>query len=107
MPVAVPREKKKKEKNHSIKRIYEIIRIILNSHQKWITPIETVFRGVQGNLETSVYRKPTHTDKYLAFDSHHPICHKKSVAMMKGNRRLVVLLFLTYRVLRNHQENFE
>ena len=39
-----------------------------------------VFREVQGNLETSVYRKPTHTDKYLAFDSHHPICHKKSVA---------------------------
>ena len=33
-----------------------------------------VSRGVQGNLETSVYRKPTHADKYLA------ICHKKSVA---------------------------
>ena len=39
-----------------------------------------VSRGVQGNLETSAYRKPTHTDKYLAFDSYHPICLKKSVA---------------------------
>ena len=40
-----------------------------------------VSRGEQGNLETSVYCKPTctHTDKYLAFDSHHLICHKKSV----------------------------
>lgn len=36
--------------------------------------------GVRGNLETIVYRKPTHTDKYLVLDSHHPICHKTSVA---------------------------
>ena len=36
--------------------------------------------GVQGNLEFSVYRKPTHTDKYLAVDAHYSICHKKSVA---------------------------
>ena len=39
-----------------------------------------VYRGELGSLETSVHRKPTHTDKYLAFDPHHPICHKKSVA---------------------------
>ena len=39
-----------------------------------------VYRGEQRNLETSVHRKPNHTDKYLTFDSHHPICHKKSVA---------------------------
>ena len=30
-----------------------------------------VSKGIQGTLETSVYRKPTHIDKYLAFDSHH------------------------------------
>ena len=40
----------------------------------------SVYKGEQGNLEISVYSKPTHTDKYLAFDSHHPVCHKKSVA---------------------------
>ena len=39
-----------------------------------------VCRAEQGNSEKNVYRKPTHTDKYLAFDSHHPICHKKSLA---------------------------
>ena len=99
---------------------------------------------------------PTHTDKYLAFDSNRPICYKKSVAktllrradclpssfdsktakkkffsnvlkanactklfsvtakhqlqlvalLMKGNQRLVLLLFLTFRVLRNPSREF-
>jgi hypothetical protein len=30
--------------------------------------------------ETDVYHKPTHTDKYLSYDSHHPVSHKRSVA---------------------------
>ena len=38
-----------------------------------ITPDE------EGRLETTVYRKPTHTDQYLQWDSHHPISSKYSV----------------------------
>ena len=32
-----------------------------------------------GSIQTSVYRKSTHTDKYLDFHSHHPLSQKKSV----------------------------
>ncbi|KAL3972435.1 transcription elongation factor S-II [Sarotherodon galilaeus] len=32
-----------------------------------------------GNLNIEVYRKPTHTDQYLLFDSHHPLEHKLGV----------------------------
>ena len=36
-------------------------------------------REEDGTISTSVYRKATHTDQYLAFDSQHPTVHKRAV----------------------------
>ena len=38
-----------------------------------------VHQNINGRLETDVYCRPTHTDKYLSFYSHNPRSHKKSV----------------------------
>ena len=39
----------------------------------------SVYREPDGRLTTSVYRKPTHTDQYLAYDSHHPQSVKRGI----------------------------
>ena len=36
-------------------------------------------REDNGSVSTSVYRKATHTNKYLSFQSHHPAAHKRAV----------------------------
>ena len=39
----------------------------------------TVCRQDNGRLSTKVYHKPTHTERYLSFHSHHPVAHKRAV----------------------------
>ena len=36
-------------------------------------------REDDGSISTSVFRKATHTDQYLAYESHHPTAYKKAV----------------------------
>ena len=43
-------------------------------------------RDNTNTIQVSVYRKPTHTNKYLDFNSHHPTTHKRSVVNSLPNR---------------------
>ena len=49
-----------------------------------------VLREPEGRLTTCVYRKPTHTDQYLAYDSHHPQSVKRGIqCLYERAKRLV------------------
>ena len=50
-----------------------------------------VLREPDGRLTTSIYRKPTHTDQYLAYDSHHPESEKRGIikCLYERAKRLV------------------
>ena len=43
-------------------------------------------RRPDGSISTSVYRKDTHTDKYLDFSSHRPLSHKIAVVLTLCSR---------------------
>ena len=44
-------------------------------------------RRENGTVKLLVYRKPTHTDQYLAFDSHHPLHQKLGVVRTLLDRK--------------------
>ena len=41
-----------------------------------------IMHNDDGSLTTKVYWKPTHTNQYLQFSSHHPTAHKRAVATL-------------------------
>ncbi|XP_022111224.1 uncharacterized protein LOC110990496 [Acanthaster planci] len=60
---------------------------IENEQDNSIAFLDTmVHRKPDGSLTSTVYRKPTHTDQYLAFDSHHPVSVKRGVAKCLHDR---------------------
>ena len=47
---------------------------------------KVLHRTVNGRINTTVFRKPTHTERYLPFMSHHPSSMKRSIVKSLRNR---------------------
>ena len=53
--------------------------------------LDTIFKPeADGNLSITMYRKPTHTDQYLQWDSHHHLSAKFSVIQTLSHRTSTV-----------------
>ena len=50
--------------------------------------LDTLIYRKTGTISINIYRKPTHTDKYLDFNSHHDKKHKVSTAATLLHRAL-------------------
>ena len=59
----------------------------------------------EGSLSTKVYRKPTHTDLYLQWDSHHTISAKYSVVNTLHHRAKAVCS--TQQLLKDEEEHLQ
>ena len=65
-------------------------------NEKGGIPFLDTFPKPQGEgIAVSVYRKPTHTDRYLDFNSSHPILAKRAVvrALMDRAENVQILIF--------------
>ena len=49
-----------------------------------------LYRQNDGSIDISVYRKPTHTDRYLQFSSHHPHQVKVGIASCLFHRARII-----------------
>ena len=74
--------------HHHINSIEETIQFTIEkeSESKLAFLDVLVSHSPDKTLNTTVYRKPTHTDKYLDFHSNHPIAHKLAVIRTLNHR---------------------
>ena len=59
--------------------IFDTARVVIRVTMKEGEFDTAILREPDGQLTTSVYRKPMYTDPYLAYDSHHPRSVKRGI----------------------------
>ena len=75
-------------KEHSVSKFHDTLNAvdpkisftIETENNGQISFLDTLITRKNGAVTIGVYRKPTHTDRYLDFNSHHELKHKISTA---------------------------
>ena len=64
---------------HSINPNIHVTLELENTNGQGLPFLDTITSRRGTEIQVDVYRKPTHTDRYLDFFSCHPLCHKRSL----------------------------
>ena len=83
-------------KEHSVSKFHDTLNAvdlkisstIETENNGQISFLDTLIIKKNGAVAIGVYRKPTHTDRYLDFNSHHELKHKITTAFILLNRAL-------------------
>ena len=83
-------------KKHSVSKFYDTLNAVdpkisltlETENNGQISFLDTLITRKNGTITIGVYRKPTHTDGYLDFNSHHELKHKLSTASTLLNRAI-------------------
>ena len=68
--------------------------IAFASLEKTALQLDTLVSGKNGAIAVDVYRKPTHTDRCLDYNSHHDSNHKASTATTLLHRNSMIYSYL-------------
>ena len=75
------------KKEHMTEFVCHHVQFTLEEEQDLSLPfLDVLVTRHDKTLRTQVYREPTHTDRYLHFDSHHPQHHKLAVTKTLHDR---------------------
>ncbi|XP_078600301.1 uncharacterized protein LOC144875260 [Branchiostoma floridae x Branchiostoma japonicum] len=89
----IQRKDKIEEFTSHINRINSAIKFTVEREKEGKLPMldTLIHRRPDGTLYVTIYRKPTHTDLYLNFSSHHPLQHKIGVVRTLTDRANVIV----------------
>ena len=77
---------------HHINNLHQNIKFTIEEESNGeLAFLDTLLKWNNGEISVLVYRKPTHTDQYLHYSSHHQTSYKESVVSSFFNRAYSII----------------